>query len=63
MRIKTVTRNAGIVAGVLVTVAVGPSATVAAALDEANRAPLHTRAAVERTASAPLVRFPRLIPA
>jgi hypothetical protein len=36
-------RRLGIVAGVLATVVLGPSAVVASALDEANRAPMHHR--------------------
>jgi hypothetical protein len=35
-------RNLGIVAKVLAAVVLGPTATLAAALDEANRAPAHT---------------------
>ena len=35
-------RNLGIVAKVLAAVVLGPTATLAAALDEANRSPAHT---------------------
>jgi hypothetical protein len=38
-------RNLGIVAKVLAAVVIGPTAMLAAALDEANKAPAHTTAA------------------
>ncbi|MFE2428045.1 hypothetical protein ACFXJ5_15060 [Streptomyces sp. NPDC059373] len=44
MRRTTITRGLGIIAGVLATVVVGPSVAVAAALDEANKAPVHASA-------------------
>ena len=55
MRKPTITSRLGIVVGVLATVVIGPSAAVAAALDEANRAPLHdfTRPAATVAADLP----------
>ncbi|MCW2874721.1 hypothetical protein [Actinacidiphila oryziradicis] len=39
---RSLLRDGGIIAGVLATVLLGPSAVVASALEEANRAPQHS---------------------